>query len=211
MSLTILDHPIAADAMSHLRERDTPVAEFRRQLHRLSLLLAIEATSQLPTMGSAVTTPLAPTTGQIIDDQHALVPVMRAGHGMLEAMLTYLPSALVWHLSMSRSHSAPFNPIFTDSKVPEQIPKGVHTTFILDPMLATAGSACFAIDHLKQRGATHIVFIGVLGCVQGTKRLRAEHPDVPIVLGAVDKILNENAYIVPGLGDAGDRLYPTLL
>ena len=209
MSVTILDHPIAHDAIRRLRDKSTSVADFRAQLHRLSLILATEATSDLGRRSVRVSTPLADTEGHKLANQHALIPVMRAGHGMLDAFLAYLPGALVWHLSMSRSHEPPFDPIFTDSKVPEEITGPVGTCFLLDPMLATAGSACFAVQHLKDSGASRIVFVGVLGCWQGVERLQEEHPDVNIVIGAVDEVLNEHAYIVPGLGDAGDRLYPT--
>lgn len=211
MSVQIFDHPIARDALNHLRDIGTRPVRFRAQTHRLSMLLATEATRSIPTMGVQITTPLTTCRTEIIDDLHALVPVMRAGHGMLDAFQLLLPNALVWHVSMSRSHEPPFDPIFTDSKVPETIPGMVHTCFVLDPMLATAGSACYTVQHLKDRGATHIVFVGVLGCNQGVERLGSEHPDVNIVLGAVDPELNEQAYIVPGLGDAGDRMYPTTL
>jgi len=209
VSVTVIMHPVARDAMARLRNEYTLAPEFRRQLHRLSLLLANRATLELPTTSCDVSTPLASTKCQAMDDLYALVPVMRAGNGMLDAFLTFLPNALVWHLSMSRMHEDPFDPILTDSKVPDAIPGSVHTCFVLDPMLATAGSACFTVQHLKDRGAKRIVFVGVLGCTQGIARLQSEHPDVDIVIGAVDPRLNEMAYIVPGLGDAGDRLYPT--
>ncbi len=210
MSTLILDHPIAKDAMTHLRDKQTSVRGFRDHLQRLSLILASLATEQLPTVRTQVTTPLAPADTEIISGQQALVPVMRAGHGMLDAFLQLMPESLIWHLSMSRAHEPPFDPIFTDSKVPKQIPEGVHTCFVLDPMLATAGSACFAIQHLKERGAQKVVFVGVLGAEQGLKRLQDTHPDVDIFMGAIDAVLNDAAYIVPGLGDAGDRIYPTV-
>jgi uracil phosphoribosyltransferase len=209
MSVTVLEQPIAADALTHLRDESTGPAQFRIHLDRLSHILAIRATMGLPTANTRITTPLAAMDSPVIDDRFALVPVMRAGHGMLSAFQGFLPDALVWHVSMRRQHEPPFGPIFTDSKVPDAIPGSVHTCFVLDPMLATAGSACFTVQHLKDRGASQIVFVGVLGCTQGVERMQSEHPDVNIVIGAIDPTLNEQAYIVPGLGDAGDRLYPT--
>jgi uracil phosphoribosyltransferase len=208
--LTVLDdHAVAQDALAVMRERRTSPAMFRLQMHRLSLIMASVVTRDLATTTAECETPLATCNVQKLSGGTVCVPIMRAGHGMLEAFQTFLPNAMVWHLSMSRMHEAPFNPIVTDSKVPDQVPAQTKTCFVLDPMLATAGSACFAIAHLKDRGAEQIVFVGVLGCFQGVERLRSEHPDVRIFLGGLDLELNEKAYIIPGLGDAGDRLYPT--
>lgn len=206
---TLDHHAVARDALTRLRHENTPPPVFRRQLHRLSLLLAAQATGDINTQMVPINTPLAQTQGTLINACCALVPIMRAGHGMLDGFLTLLPDSKIWHLSMSRSHEPPFGPIFTDSKVPPNIPQEVDTCFILDPMLATGGSACFAVQHLKDRGAHRIVFVGVLAAQKGVDRLYREHPDVIMYLGAVDPELNERGYIVPGLGDAGDRLYPT--
>jgi uracil phosphoribosyltransferase len=208
MTSTCLFHPVAHDALTRLRDRNTQPSEFRAQMHRLSLMLAMKATRDLVTCPTEIFTPMAASTEPTLSGTHALIPIMRAGNGMLEAFLTLLPNALVWHMDMSRDHDS-FDPIFTGSKVPEHISEEIETCFVLDPMLATGGSASFAIQYLKDRGANKIVFVGILGCTQGVRRLSEDHHDVSIYLGGKDKTLNDQAYIVPGLGDAGDRLYPT--
>ncbi|MCX6714959.1 MAG: uracil phosphoribosyltransferase [Candidatus Uhrbacteria bacterium] len=214
MSLTVSKHPIVRIALSHLRNKDTTPEVFRRELHRLSQVLAVEATSYLTTSVDTVQTPLAETDGYELSGQQALIPIMRAGSGMLSAFLGFLPNAYVWHMSMSRNEKT-LEPEFHGSKVPAKIAWNIDTCFILDPMLATGGSACLAIEHLKRAGATdglarRIIFVGILGAPEGAERLMKAHPDVPIFIGAMDDRLNEHGYIMPGLGDAGDRLFPTV-
>lgn len=201
-------HPVAAAALSIMRSKHTPPPEFARQLHRLSLVLANDATAYVATRTTELVTPMGPCLGTALQGVHALVPIMRAGQGMVDAFRLMLPDAVLWHMSIARDEHTHL-PLFKDSKVPKEI-AGIDTCFVLDPMLATGGSASYAIAHLKQRGAKKIVFVGVIGCPQGIERIQADHGDVPIFLGAVDPELNQNAYIVPGLGDAGDRLYPTV-
>ena len=209
MGIMILDHPVAKDALSKLRDKSTPPVDFRREMCRLSSLLAFEATRHLNTIETSVETPLAISSTQIIAKRHALVPIMRAGDGMLETFHTLLPNALIWHMYVSRNEET-FEPHCHGSKVPKRIPLDIGTCFLLDPMLATGGSASFAISHLKNAGAKHILMVGVLGAPEGADRLEHDHPDVHIILAAMDLCLNEKAYIVPGLGDAGDRQYPVV-
>lgn len=208
MNINILDHPIAKDALAKLRDRHTNPEEFRRETRRLSAVLACAATSKLPIWETCVATPLsAARSWRIHVHKYALVPIMRAGDGMLETFLLFLPGAFIWHMYISRDETS-FKPCFHGSKVPERIPDDFGTCFVLDPMLATGGSASYAISHLKERGAKKIVFVGVIGAPEGAARLELDHPDVPIILAAMDERLNEKAYIMPGLGDFGDRQYP---
>lgn len=209
MSLRVSSHPLVRVALTQLRNIETTPEVFRRELHRLSKILAADATSFLETTSESVETPLEFTTGYRVSGQQALVPIMRAGSGMLPAFLDLLPNAYVWHMSMSRNEKT-LLPEFHGSKVPKAIPTSVETCFVLDPMLATGGSAALAIDHLKRAGARKIVFVGILGAPEGADRLLGSHPDVPIIIGAMDERLNEHGYILPGLGDAGDRLFPTV-
>ncbi|MBI4812378.1 uracil phosphoribosyltransferase [Candidatus Falkowbacteria bacterium] len=209
VGITILDHPVAKDAITRLRDRATPPYEFRRQIRRLSYLLAFEATKDLATYKTNVATPLSISPAEFLVRRQALIPVMRAGDGMIETFHCFLPEALIWHMYISRNEET-FKPQFSGSNVPERIPSDVNTCFLLDPMLATGGSASCAISHLKEHGAKKIIFVGVIGCPQGAAKLEHEHPDVPVILAAMDDTLNDHAYIVPGLGDAGDRQYPTV-
>ncbi len=201
-------HPVAASALTIMRRKETAPPEFARQLHRLSVLLATEATCAVKTHDVEIQTPMSSYTGKALQGVHALVPIMRAGAGMLDAFRLMLPDAVIWHVSVARDEET-LRPIFKDSKVPKST-TGIDTCFVLDPMLATGGSACFTIKHLKERGAGPIVYVGVIGCPQGIERLQDEHPDVRIVLGDIDAILNKRGYIISGLGDAGDRLNPTV-
>ncbi|OGL62308.1 uracil phosphoribosyltransferase [Candidatus Uhrbacteria bacterium RIFCSPHIGHO2_02_FULL_47_44] len=208
MSITVSQHPIVRTALTHLRDKKTTPEVFRRELHRLSQVLAVDATQHLVIDGYSVQTPLAKAPGFELSGQQALIPIMRAGSGMLAAFLGFLPNAYVWHMTMSRNEET-LEPEFHGSKVPAKIAPNIDTCFILDPMLATGGSACLAIDYVKKAGAERIVFVGVLGAPEGAARLQNAHPDVPIIIGAMDERLNEHGYIMPGLGDAGDRLFPT--
>lgn len=210
MSLTVSGHPIGRVALTLLRNKHTVSGEaIHREMNRLSLILAVDTLRYLKTIPIDVETPLATTTGYQLSGQQALVPIMRAGSGMLPAFLNFLPGAIIWHMFMSRNEKT-LQPEFHGSKVPKQIPTSIQNVFILDPMLATGGSASCAIDVLKQSGARNIVFVGILGAPEGVDLLTRNHPDVPIIIGAMDARLNEVGYIVPGLGDAGDRLFPTV-
>lgn len=209
VSMVCPTHPVAADALATMRHKDTPPPEFGRQMHRLSLVLATQATRSLQTTHVLVPTPLANCDCTVLNERVALVPIMRAGDGMLDAFKLYVPDAIVWHMSIAREEETAV-PVFKDSKVPAVI-TNIDTIFVLDPMLATGGSASFALMHLRKRGAKgKLVFVGVIGCPEGVSRLNSEHPDVEILLGDIDPILNDKFYIEPGLGDAGDRLHPTI-
>lgn len=208
MSLTVSEHPIVRVALTRLRNKETSSVVFRRELHRLSQVLAVEATQNLKTHIWSVNTPLELANGFDFSERCAFIPIMRAGSGMLNAFLDLVPNALIWHMFMSRNEQT-LQPEFHGCKVPTNILEHI-VCFVLDPMLATGGSACCAIDVLKKSGAKNIVFVGVLGVPEGADKLMREHPDVPILIGAMDEHLNEHGYILPGLGDAGDRLFPTV-
>ncbi len=210
MALTLLQHPVAADTITMLRDKTTQPPEMRVQLHRLAVVLATTATTTLQTERVEVATPMQEDGyGDVLTGQHALVPIMRAGAGMLDAFQLLLPKALIWHVFMHRDHDT-HEPIWEGSKVPEPAPE-VEVCFALDPMLATGGSASATLTHLKERGVKKIIFVGVVGCPEGAARLEADHPDVPVIMGVMDGGLNDDAYILGkggGMGDMGDRVYP---
>ncbi|MEK7615106.1 MAG: uracil phosphoribosyltransferase [Patescibacteria group bacterium] len=207
MPFTPVDHPVIEAAMARLRDKRTPCDQIRRECHRVSLVLAEAATKSLPTAPMSIQTVLGTAHCKTLFGETVLVPIMRAGDGMKEAFLTFLPDSLVCHVSISRDHET-HAPIFRGSTVPPTV-NPEHTYFVLDPMLATGGSASHAIAHLKHAGATKIIFVGILGCPTGIVRLERDHPDVQVYIANIDPELNADAYIVPGLGDMGDRLFPT--
>lgn len=209
MSVNILEHPVAQDALLRLRDKHLSDRDFRREIQRVGSVLAIAATEHLELIDVPVVTPLAPTTGKGIRYRHTLTPITRAGNGFLDAFLPFLPEALVWHVNVARDEETHM-PIFHGSKIPTRVPDEDYTHFVLDLMLATCGSAILAIQQLKKAGAQRIVFVGLIAAQESVERMQREHPDVEIILVAVDPILNEKKYIVPGLGDAGDRQYPTV-
>ncbi len=207
---TVLSHPIAQHVMVALRKKKGRTNEnFRRDMHRIGLMLAVEATKDLKTKSVKVETPLGIATGSRLRSRQALVSITRAGNGLLDAFLQFLPEAYVWHVSVSRNEET-FKPDFHGSKIPERVPRNLDVSYVLDPMLATAGTACLTIQLLKDAGAKKIVYVGVLGANEGVARLSAEHPDVEIFLVAIDEKLTQNKFIDPGLGDAGDLQYPTV-
>ncbi|MBI2473601.1 uracil phosphoribosyltransferase [Candidatus Uhrbacteria bacterium] len=212
MSIHVLSENLAKVLLTRLREKNTDSQEFRKTLDQLSLLLAIKSTEYLECYEQDIETPLETMSGTFFEDTTVLVPIMRAGSGMLPGFQTFMPKSLVWHLSMSRNEKT-FEPIFKGSTIPEMVDEAafplIHTGFILDPILATGGSASLAIQMLKKACITKIIFVGILGAPEGVARLQREHPDVEIILAGLDRELNEHAYILPGLGDAGDRLFPT--
>lgn len=199
-------HPAILHNLTRLRAQDTPPREFRAALRRLSVLLAVEATADLATAPSEITTPLTKTTGQQYAESLALVPILRAGLGMSEALDELFPDASVRHLGFFRDETK-LVPVPYYNKLGKARPEDL--CLVLDPMLATGGSAIAAIDALKGWGARRIKFVGILGAPEGVEALHGAHADVDIHLGAVDERLNERGYIVPGLGDAGDRLFAT--
>jgi uracil phosphoribosyltransferase len=199
-------HPLIQHKLARLRAADTKPPEFRDLVAAVSRVLFFEATRDVKLRSVPVTTPLTTTTGQQIGETIGLVPVLRAGLGMAEAMLQALPEASVWHLGLYRDHTT-LKPVTYYNKLPAK--PDMDLALVLDPMLATGGSAVAAIDILKAAGVPKVKFVGIIGAPEGRDALRAAHPDVPIYLAALDEKLNEGGYIVPGLGDAGDRQFGT--
>ena len=204
-SFTVVDHPLAGDLLTSLRDETTGPAQYRALTRRLGLLLVAEATRDLATSPRAVVTPLEPFEGTQLAEGLVAIPVLRAGLGLLEAVTELYPDAVVGYLGMERDEIT-HEPRDYYAKLP---PMEGRRALVVDPMLATGGSGSAAVTYVKDAGATDIVFVCVVAAPEGLAKMQADHPDVPIVAGALDRRLNERAYIVPGLGDFGDRLYGT--
>ena len=189
-----------------LRSVNTEPKKFRELVRELGALLTYEATADLSTSKVDVTTPMVQTQGDHLKEKIGLVPILRAGLGMVEGVWELMPSAEVWHIGLYRDERT-LKPVAYYNKLP--VAPTVAVCLILDPMLATGGSAVATVDILKNWGVTKIKFVGLIGAPEGIQRLHETHPDVPIHLAAIDDHLNENGYIVPGLGDAGDRQFGT--
>ena len=204
--LVVVDHPVLADRLTVMRDRDTGFADFRQALFEASAILAVEAARGLPVSEVAIDTPLESTVGSRLHREIAIVPVLRAGLGMVEAFLRLLPGARVGHLGLYRDEEA-HEPI----EYLERLPPGLADayTFVVDPMLATGGSAVHALDRLKGKGARTLVLVCLVVAPEGVAAVSEAHPDVPIWTAAMDRELDQNAYIRPGLGDAGDRVFGT--
>ena len=200
------NHPLVAHKLATLRSQSTEPKKFRELIREIAALLAYEATSDLATRNIEVETPLAVTQGQELVHKIGLVPILRAGLGMVEGIWELMPSAEVWHIGLYRDEKT-LKPVEYYNKLP--VEPTVSVCLILDPMLATGGSAVATVDILKNWGVRRIKFVGVLAAPEGIQRLQQAHPDVPIHLASVDDHLNEDGYIVPGLGDAGDRQFGT--
>ncbi len=199
-------HPLVAHKLSLLRDVSTEPKRFRELVREIAALLTYEATADLSLQPITVQTPLATTTGSELQARIGLVPILRAGLGMVEGVWELMPSAEVWHIGLYRDERT-LKPVQYYNKLP--VEPTVTVCLILDPMLATGGSAVATVDILKKWGAKTIKFVGVIGAPEGIAALHRSHPDVPIHLGAIDDRLNEHGYIVPGLGDAGDRQFGT--
>jgi uracil phosphoribosyltransferase len=202
----IASHPLILHKLSLLRDQSTPPMHFRGLVRELTQLLIFEATRCLRVVPLTVQTPLAACEAHAIADRIALVPILRAGLGMVDPVLDLIPTASVWHLGLYRDHDT-LKPVSYYNKLPAILP--IDVALVLDPMLATGGSAIAALDVLKGRGVNRLVFIGLIAAPEGIAALSSAHPDVMIHVGAVDQKLNEIGYIVPGLGDAGDRQFAT--
>jgi len=202
----ISSHPLVHHKMALMRDPRTDPKKFRELLREVAVLIVYEATADLATEEVPVTTPLAQTKGRRLSERVGLVPILRAGLGMVEGIWNLMPNTEVWHIGLSRDEET-LQPVEYYSRLPGG--SAVDVCLILDPMLATGGSAVAAVDILKRWEARRIKFVGVLGAPEGVRRLSTAHPDVPIYLAAMDERLNENGYILPGLGDAGDRLFGT--
>jgi uracil phosphoribosyltransferase len=189
-----------------MRQKETEPKKFREVVREIAMMLTLEATADLPTIDLPITTPMGATTGKKLADNIGLIPILRAGLGMVEGALDMLPSAEVWHIGLYRDERT-LRPVEYYNKLP--VNPTVQVCLVLDPMLATGGSAAATVDILKRWGAQRIKFVGLIGAPEGVKRLSDAHPDVPIYLAALDERLNDIGYIVPGLGDAGDRQFGT--
>ena len=203
----IMDHPLIHHKLAVLRNKETPVKEFRELVNEISGLMCYEATRNLPLMDVEVETPVAMAKCKMLAGKKlAIVPILRAGLGMVDALVELIPSAKIGHIGLYRAPET-HEPVEYYCKLPEDI--GNRVTFVVDPMLATGGSAVAAIDFLKKHGCKNIIMMNVIGCPEGIKRVQEAHPDVEMYLAACDERLNDHAYIVPGLGDAGDRIFGT--
>jgi uracil phosphoribosyltransferase len=203
----LLEHSLVAAKMSVLRDKTTGTARFRRALEQIAILLLTEASKRWPTLTIEIETPLAPMTGAILARPVVFVPILRAGLGLLEGMLRVIPEAGVGHIGLYRDEVT-LRPVNYYCRLPARLAQS-HV-LLLDPMLATGRSATEGATLLKAQGATSIQFICVVACEVGIEQLRRAHPDIPIYSAAIDPELNEFGYIVPGLGDAGDRYFGTL-
>jgi len=205
-NLIVSKHPLLAHKLSKLRDTKTEPKKFRELVREMAGLLAYEVTADLKIEQTEVQTPLEKTTGYVLLEKIGLVPILRAGLGMVEGIWELMPSAEVWHIGIYRDEKT-LKPVEYYNKLPTE--PTVSVCLILDPMLATGGSAVATVNVLKRWGVKRIKFVGLIGAPEGVAHLQKYHPDVPIHLAAIDDHLNEIGYIVPGLGDAGDRQFGT--
>ena len=199
-------HPLVATKLAQLRSNETQPPFFRQLLRELGRLMAYEATADLKTRPTEVSTPLGVAQGATLVDKLGLVPILRAGLGLVDGFWELLPDAEVWHIGLYRDERT-LRPVEYYNRLP--VEPTVSVCFILDPMLATGWSSVEAVNILKRWGVTRVKFVGLIAAPEGVANLQQNHPDVPIYLAAIDERLNENGYILPGLGDAGDRQFGT--
>lgn len=204
--LVVLNHPLIDHKMALIRDKNTSTKTFRETVGEIGALITYEITKDLETVEIEVETPIQKTICRQLKKQLVIVPILRAGLGMVNGIHDMVPSAKIGHIGLYRDEKS-LEPVSYYAKFPTDILDGV--VLVVDPMLATGGSATAAITELKNRGSKDVRFVGLVGCPEGVKRLQMDHPDVPIYLAALDEKLNEVGYIVPGLGDAGDRLFGT--
>ncbi len=204
--LTVVDHPLLRRDLTILRDRTTPHGRFRRTVSDAAAILAYEALRDLPLVERPVETPLETTTGYHFQDDLVVVPVLRAGLGLVDGFVRFVPEARVGHVGMYRDEQT-HEPVDYYANIPEAVKGGI--VFVVDPMLATGGSADAAVSYLKARGATRLRFVCLVAAPEGVAHLEARHPDVDVVAATLDRELDANAYIRPGLGDAGDRIFGT--
>ena len=203
----VLDHPLIQHKLAILRNEKTGVKEFREMISEIAGLMCYEATRNLPLEEVDVKTPVAIAKCKMLAGKKlAIIPILRAGLGMVDAMVDMIPSAKIGHIGLYRDPET-HQPVEYYCKLPEDI--GSRQVFVVDPMLATGGSAIAAIDFLKKYGCKQIIMMNVIGCPEGVAAVQEAHPDIDMYLAAVDEKLNDHAYIVPGLGDAGDRIFGT--
>ncbi|MCI5077682.1 uracil phosphoribosyltransferase [Oricola sp.] len=206
-TVTVVDHPLVQHKLTFMRKKETSTAGFRRLLREISLLLCYEVTREMPMTMETIDTPLAEMQSPVLEGKKLVfASVLRAGNGLLEGMLDLVPSARVAHIGLYRDHET-LEPVEYYFKAPEDLSD--RLTIVVDPMLATANSAIAAVTKLKERGAKDLRFVCLLAAPEGIEKFTSSHPDVPVVTASIDERLNEHGYIVPGLGDAGDRMYGT--
>lgn len=203
----VMNHPLIQHKLTIMRDKNTTVKDFRECAHEIGLLLGYEATKEMELESVDIETPITKMTGKKMKRQIALVPILRAGLGMVDALMNIIPAAKIGHIGLYRNEET-LEPVEYYCKLPTDVAD--RQVLVLDPMLATGGSAIDAITMIKKRNVTRIKFVCIIAAPEGIKALRAAHPDVEIYCGAVDEKLNDHGYIVPGLGDAGDRLFGTL-
>jgi uracil phosphoribosyltransferase len=207
MTVTVVSHPLVQHKLTIMRNKETSTAGFRRLLREISLLLGYEVTRDLELTTTRIETPLQPMDAPILEGKKLVfASVLRAGNGLLEGLLDLVPAARVAHVGLYRDHDT-LEAVEYFFKAPSDLAD--RLVIVVDPMLATANSAIAAIDKLKGRGATNLRFLCLLAAPEGIERFTKAHPDVPVFTAAIDEKLNEKGYIVPGLGDAGDRMYGT--
>ena len=204
--VTLIEHPVISRDLTILRDVNTSRSEFRQAIKRIAIILAYHALKELPLRSFDVQTPIEATTGYDIDQEITVVPILRAGLSLTDALLQFIPDANVGHLGMYRDEQT-HQPVDYYSNIPEGIADAM--VLVVDPMLATGGSADDALSFLKKQGAQDLRFISLISAPEGLKRLQKKHPDVHIITSAIDEKLNDDAFIVPGLGDAGDRYFGT--
>ena len=203
----VMDHPLVDHKLAILRNKETPVKEFRELISEIAGLMCYEATRNLPTEEVMVQTPITTAKCKMLAGKKmAIVPILRAGLGMVDSLVDLIPSAKIGHIGLYRDPET-HQPVEYYCKLPEDVEN--RQVFVVDPMLATGGSAVAAINFLKSHGCKNIIMMNIIGCPEGVKRVLEAHPDVDIYLAALDEKLNEHDYIVPGLGDAGDRIFGT--
>jgi len=199
-------HPLVAHKLTRLRDKTTKSKKFRELIREISALLAYEATADLETAPKSVETPMGKAAGVELEQTIGLIPILRSGLGMVEGIWGLMPTAEVWHIGLYRDEQT-LQPVQYYNKLP--LEPTVSVCLVLDPMLATGGSAVATVDILKEWGVQNIKFVGILAAPEGVEAMQTAHPDVPLYLAVIDKKLNEIGYIVPGLGDAGDRQFGT--
>ena len=203
----VLDHPLIQHKLSILRDKTTGTKEFRALISEIAGLMCYEATRNLPTKEVEVETPMMTAKCRVLAGKKlAIIPILRAGLGMVDSMVDLIPSAKIGHIGLYRDPET-HEPVEYYCKLPEDI--GNRVVFVVDPMLATGGSAVAAIDFLKKHGCKNIIMMNIIGCPEGIKTVQDAHPDVEMYLAACDERLNDHCYILPGLGDAGDRIFGT--
>ena len=206
-NVTVFDHPLIQHKLAILRDKSTGTKQFRALVNEIAGLMCYEATRNLPTVEVEVETPITTAKCRVLAGKKlAIVPILRAGLGMVDAMVDLIPSAKIGHIGLYRDPQT-HKPVEYYCKLPEDIEN--RQVYLVDPMLATGGSAVAAIDFLKARGCKNIIMMNIIGCPEGIKAVQEAHPDVELYLAACDEKLNDHAYIIPGLGDAGDRIFGT--